>query len=160
MFSLSSNLLSRADIDLVVQQDRRRTEWCARVQLWDSQKLESVEVQNPDSPSTARRLSDAPSQLNNTSPLSGQSNSNQASQYGSMPTFQSSTTRVMAVTSLMEGDTDGGMGIDANLFEPPKQPLLVLFLRPSGQRSHQHRTNYLSLMKIPSKSITHLRSTN
>jgi hypothetical protein len=57
----------------------------------------------------------------------------------------------MAVTSLMEGDTDGGMGIEANLFELPKQPLLVLFLRPSGERLHQHRTNYLSLMKIPSK---------
>jgi len=66
--------------------------------------------------------------------------------------FQTRTSELTAVTSVLASENDSGIGIDARTFEPPKQPLLVLFLRARRQRSRQVG-QFVNLIKIPSESF-------
>lgn len=138
-------ILDLLDIDVIIHQDQS-TQWRARVQLWNTQTVHN-EMQD-DSPNSSRRPSLVPSATTSsyqTSPTS---------QYSSTMSFQTRTSQVTAVTSFMEPVDEISMGIEATTFEPPKQPVLVLFLRPKYETPSQPQR--LSLVKIPSKS--HLSS--
>lgn len=135
-------ILDLLDIDVIIHQDQS-TQWRARVQLWNTQTVHNENMQD-DSPNSSRRPSLVPSATTSsyqTSPTS---------QYSSTMSFQTRTSQVTAVTSFMEPVDKISMGIEATTFEPPKQPVLVLFLRPKYETPSVPQR--LSLVKIPSKS--------
>jgi hypothetical protein len=134
-------ILDLLDVDLIIHQDSN-TQWKARVQLWNSQAVQTGPAQDA-SPSSSRRPSLVPSGT----PSSYQTSP--TSQHSSIMSFQTRTSQVTAVTSFVETEDEVGMNIDATTFEPPKQPVLVLFLRPRGLPSHA-QSQHLSLMKISS----------
>jgi hypothetical protein len=133
-------ILDLLDIDVQIHQDSS-TQWRGRIQLWNSQAV--LNEQPEDSPNSSRR----PSLV--TSATTSSYQTEPFSQYSSTMSFQTRTTQVTAVTSFMETVDEVTMGIEATTFEPPKQPVLVLFLRPKAQGPSQPQR--LSLMKIPSK---------
>lgn len=141
-------ILDLLDIDVQIHQDSS-TQWRGRMQLWNSQAV--LNDQPQDSPNSSRRPSLVPSATTSsyqTEPFS---------QYSSTMSFQTRTTQVTAVTSFMETADEVTMGIEATTFEPPKQPVLVLFLRPKTQGPSQPQR--LSLMKIPSKPSHYFKLT-
>jgi hypothetical protein len=152
--------LTSVGADLVIHQDSRSSQWRARIQLWNSQRDQTGPNPNQGAPSQgglsqgrqSRGASTISSRRRSLS-VSGESSANsQASKYSSTMSFQTRTTQVTAVTSLMESESDrrSGLSIDASTFEPPKQPLLVLFLRP--RRDVLPSKQHLSLIRIPSMS--------
>jgi hypothetical protein len=139
----------RIDVDVVIHQDKP-SQWRARLQLWNSQREQTGRNQasraRGSSAISSRRTSLAASG-------SGRPSSNTGtSQLSSTMSFQTKASQVTAVTSFMESETDkrSNVSIDASTFEPPKQPLLVLFLRP--RRGALPSKQHLSLMRIPSMS--------
>jgi len=134
-------ILDLLDVEIMIHQEQITT-WRGRLQLWNAQTIQA-ERQDEDSPNSSRRPSLVPTSTGasyDTSPTS---------QYSSTMSFQTRTSQVTAVTSYMEAPDEVAMGIEATTFEPPKQPVLVLFLRPKTQGPQQPQR--LSLMKIPSK---------
>lgn len=84
------------------------------------------------------------------------SNSDQPSQHSSVRTFMSTTTQTTAISSLLASENSHGNQLEAEVFETPKEPLLVLFLRPRRQRvAHLPHLQYLSLMKVPCEYSPH-----
>jgi len=134
-------ILDLLDINVIVGQDSS-TQWRARAQLWNTQVVPNESTQD-DSPNSSRR----PSLVPTSTTSSYQTSPN--SQYSSTMSFQTRTSQVTAVTSFMEPVDEISMGIEATTFEPPKQPVLVLFLRPKYETPSQPQR--LSLMKIPSQ---------
>jgi len=136
-------ILDLLDVDVIIHQDQS-TQWRARVQLWNTQTAHN-EIMQDDSPNSSRRPSLVPSATTSsyqTSPTS---------QHSSTMSFQTRTSQVTAVTSFMEPVDEISMGIIATTFEPPRQPVLVLFLRPKYETPSQPQR--LSLVKIPSKPL-------
>ena len=141
-------ILDLLDVEVLIHQDAN-TQWKARMQLWNIQATPNRTEPAPElSPPSSRRPSLVPSGVASsyqTSPTS---------QHSSAPSFQTRASQVTAVTSFEELENDGvGMAIDATTFEPPKQPLLVLFLRPRESRSPLDQSQHMSLMKIQSKDV-------
>ena len=143
LFVPIANVLARLDIDILIQQDKATT-WRGRVQLWNFQKNQSGPSRNRNSMVSNRdqRLSGVQSRASRTS-------SSVQTSHSSVMSFQTRTSELTAVTSVLASENTSGIGIDARTFEPPKQPLLVLFLRSRRQRTRE--VGQLTLMKIPSK---------
>lgn len=139
-----ANLLDRVDVDVIVHQDRP-SQWRVRVQLWNSER-------NQTGSSPVGTAQGTFTQSSRGTSLAVSSTNTQTSQHSSTMSFQTKASQVTAVKSLMESDSDRRsiVNIDAATFEPPKQPLLVLFLRPrpGALPLKQH----LSLMRISSMS--------
>ncbi|PVH87865.1 hypothetical protein DL98DRAFT_632066 [Cadophora sp. DSE1049] len=142
------------------------TQWIARVQLWFYYKVQTEATQilpssPPRSPPSSEKRGSTISDPTSYSSLAAA----QSSLYSSVPSassFQSSMTRPATITSLTRGENGGSTGLDARVFEPPKEPVLVLFLRPSGQNlPRQPNVQHMSLMRISAgrKSAT-LQTTN
>lgn len=142
-------ILDLLDVDVMIHHDSL-SQWKARIQLWNIQAVQNrTEGAQDISPSSSRRPSLVPSTV---APSSYQTSP--TSQHSSATSFQTRASQVTAVTSFEEIEDDGvGITIDATTFEPPKQPLLVLFLRPRGEKVSLDQTHHMSLMKIPSMII-------
>lgn len=134
-------ILDLLDVEVIIHQESG-THWRGRVQLWNQQTVQA-EVQDDDSPNSSRR----PSLVPTTTASSYQTSP--TSQYSSTMSFQTRTSQVTAVTAFIEPPDEVSVGIEATTFEPPKQPVLVLFLRPKTQGPQQPQR--LSLLKIPSE---------
>lgn len=134
-------ILDLLEVEIMVHQEQATT-WRGRVQLWNAQTVQT-ERQDEDSPTSSRRPSLVPTSTGTSY------GSSPVSQYSSTMSFQTRTSQVTAVTSYLEPPDEVAVGIEATTFEPPKQPVLVLFLRPKLNGPQQPQR--LSLMKIPSE---------
>lgn len=150
-------------VDVIVMEDKP-TSYHARVQIWDFQSEDSRRGTStstsrrsslaPSSTSTIRRPSDAPSTVSRypTHSSSPPGSFAPSSQWSSTNSARSATSQITAITSLTE--TAANHEIEAQLFEVPKEPLLVLFLRSKTPPRHQQlgggaAGGFLSMLKIP-----------
>jgi len=149
---------SRLDIRTTIRADDP-THWIARVQFWFYYKVqtESTPVtpgSPPRSPLSSEKRGSTASDPTSYSSLAAA----QSSLYSSAPStssFQSSMTKPATITSLTRGENGGSTALDAKVFEPPKEPVMVLFLRPAAQNlpRQPNSQQHMSLIRIPSMVI-------
>lgn len=142
---------TRVDIDILIQ-EAKATTWRGRAQLWNFQKNQSGPSHNRNNSIASnrdQRLSGVQSRASRTS-------SSIPTSHSSVMSFQTRTSQLTAVTSVLASENSSNINIDARTFELPKQPLLVLFLRARRQRTRE--VGQLTLIKIPSKIDRNLNS--